>query len=685
MVSGVAVAVFLLHAAQYLYFFVDDEGIPYVIARNILGGHGILYNPQDGRVEGYNDFLHVWIAAAILACVRAIRANPLTVFFIGKAISLAAGAGVVWLMVRFLERMRVTSAPALVAGLGFVALAGPFAVWSASSLETIPFALLAALLAYALADERKTGPRYLAAAAGIALILERIDGFVYVGALVSGFFVVADPERRKTLVRRVIAPIAIAFVAYHAWRVTYFHALLPPSIGSKVLFKLQRSATLVLRVQPRNYAVSFFTLFLWIPAVATAVALVLRGRRDRRVFALAAAAGLLTIYLGIVGDWMFGFRFFTALVPFFGIVIAWCVDQIAGWRASVARAAALTIVVVLLHGAYVFEQSYEHYQVRPNWLAYPSQGLVAYFPFYDLQRALRERMRPGDTLACNLGGFVPFLVGVPNIDNLGLCTRIFAEIPTTDVIYTEVGRYSPMTAKPVLRASDAYLLYRDPAYIVEPGNWIRGANGGRIPPTIFGGRYRLVDHADLGHGRSPGYAWCLFQKAASVAEFRLDPTLYLENLAHVSSVVSVRVDGHTVPRSNLLNDCPYLKEEDGQLSMVRESTIELHMSRDPVPVYEIYIAGVVASGATHLTILLRHETTTVYQKAIDLEPGQPMTVFDHLSHPVDVTHALLLFSSESPRPVTIHLNDLRVQGQTPALAAFVSHRMGVPAAAGDPK
>ena len=682
---GAAVTVFLLHAVQYLYFFVDDEGIPYVIAQNILGGHGILYNPQDGRVEGYNDFLHVWIATVILACVRAIRANPLTVFFIGKAISLAAGAGVVWLMVRFLERMRLTSAGALVAGLGFVVLAGPFAVWSASSLETTPFALLVVLLAYALADERKVGPKYLAAAAGIALIVERIDGFVYIGALVAAFFAVADAERRQALWRRVIAPIAIAFVAYHGWRVAYFHALLPPSIGSKVLFKLQRSATLVLRVQDQNYAVSFLTLFLWLPGVATAVALILRGRGDRRVIALAGAAGLLTIYLGLVGDWMFGFRFFTAVVPVFGVLIAWCVDQLAHWRAVAARAATLAVVVILVHSAYVFEQSYERYQVRPDWLAHPSEGLAAYFPFYDLQRALRERIRPGDTLACNLGGFVPFMVGAPNIDNLGLCTRIFAEIPTTDVIYTEVGRYSPMTAKSVLRASDAYLLFRDPAYIVEPGNWIRGANGGRLPPTIFGGRYRLVDHADLAHGLAPGYAWCLFQKAASLDEFRLDPSLYLQNLAHVSSVLSVRVDGHPVSRSDLLDDCPYLREEDARWSMTGHSTIELHLSRAAVPVYEIFIANVVASGAAQLTISLRHESTTVYQKTIDLGPGQPVTVLDRLTRPVDVTHALLFFSSQSPRPLTIHLNDLRVQGQTPALAAFVSRRIGVPATVGDPK
>src|SRR5207302_8514066 len=123
-----------------------------VMAQTLLGGHGLVYNPQDGHVEGYTDFLHVWLAAAILAVVRAVGANKLAVFFVGKAVSLAFGAGIVWLTARLLDRLHLTSGPAALAGLGFVALAGPLAVWSASSLEAVPFAFLVLLLAYALCD-----------------------------------------------------------------------------------------------------------------------------------------------------------------------------------------------------------------------------------------------------------------------------------------------------------------------------------------------------------------------------------------------------------------------------------------------------------------------------------------------------------------------------------------------------
>ena len=96
------------------------------------------------------------------------------------------------------------------------------------------------------------------------------------------------------------------------------------------------------------------------------------------------------------------------------------------------------------------------------------------------------------------------MVNLPNIDNLGTCTQVFAELPTTDVIFTEVGRYSPMTPKPVLRASDAYLMYRAPTFIAEPGDWMQKANHGGIPSQIFGGRYRLLAGPRAGGSRQEG-------------------------------------------------------------------------------------------------------------------------------------------------------------------------------------
>jgi hypothetical protein len=42
--AALAALVFAAFAANFLYFFVDDEGIPFVYAQNLLAGHGVACN-----------------------------------------------------------------------------------------------------------------------------------------------------------------------------------------------------------------------------------------------------------------------------------------------------------------------------------------------------------------------------------------------------------------------------------------------------------------------------------------------------------------------------------------------------------------------------------------------------------------------------------------------------------------
>src|SRR5690349_9536996 len=101
-----AIALLLLHATNYLYFFVDDEAIPFVYAQNLLRGNGFAYNTLEGRLEGYSDFLHVLWSTVILASVRAAHIPKDSVFFIGKAVSILCGVGIVLLVWSVLKRSR---------------------------------------------------------------------------------------------------------------------------------------------------------------------------------------------------------------------------------------------------------------------------------------------------------------------------------------------------------------------------------------------------------------------------------------------------------------------------------------------------------------------------------------------------------------------------------------------------
>ena len=190
-----AVLVFVVYAGNFLYFFVDDEGIPLVFARNLLRGRGLSYNTLEGPVEGYTDFLHVLTSALTLGVVQAVGASTISVFFIGKAVSFLAGIGTVVMTWQTVRRTAGVTAMAALAGLLLLATAGPLAVWACSSLETATFVFLLSVLLFAVhAGQQRDAPGLdtLAAVSASAVVLERLDGPVYVAAVLGAYFLCAD-------------------------------------------------------------------------------------------------------------------------------------------------------------------------------------------------------------------------------------------------------------------------------------------------------------------------------------------------------------------------------------------------------------------------------------------------------------------------------------------------------------
>jgi len=120
------VGLFILFSAHFLYFFVDDEAITFVYARNLVRGDGLIYNHIEPRAEGYSNFMHVLVASAIVGVVDGVGWPRETVFFIGKAFSLICGAALIWLVAHVLRSRPDLTRPAAVA-LATAAFAGPIA------------------------------------------------------------------------------------------------------------------------------------------------------------------------------------------------------------------------------------------------------------------------------------------------------------------------------------------------------------------------------------------------------------------------------------------------------------------------------------------------------------------------------------------------------------------------------
>lgn len=667
---------FVLHAANYLYFFVDDEAIPYVFAQNLLDGKGLRYNSFEGPVEGYSDFLQVLVATSILEIVRLLQLDKVHVFTINKAWSLACGVGVVWLTFRMLRRLPGVGAPGLVAGMMFVVLAGPLAVWSCSSLETPTFTfLISCLVAWVIAPPTDARPGWIIAGCTAAALLARIDGFIYVGAVIGSAMLVCGSRGRRDLFAAVVLPSLAVFTIYQLWRIWYFPDLLPPPVMTKVLYKLRPHAHLLVQGPTENYAAAFFRMYGVVPFVALC-AVSLGWARSRVVVACAVAAAAVTAYLAVVGDWMFGFRFFAPLLPLLAVLVASSVTAIAmRWRTVVGWtvAASCTVWFGLVASA-VFER-YVKLVKNESWLAHPTLDPHRYFArYYPLVEEMRGRVRPGERTAYNQAGFVPFMLDLDNIDNLGLCSRFFARLPTTDLLMTEVGRYEPPTNKPVQRAGEAYLLYREPAFVIYPATLVRSANHHRIPDALFGGYYRFAfeDKAR----RNVVY----IRGSQSVAPFKNDPRQFLENLAHVTHITRASINGTAVAQHSINGAFPWLRERIGHGVIAGQYSAEVTFANEDQPVYQVHVNLLSATAAVTVTITLVDAAgRSVYRQDFALEPGDAQRFHAVLPAAVGARRMRVEVTAHTSEAARFSLGDLRVQGQTRALADYIRSSLRFPA------
>jgi hypothetical protein len=233
------------------------------------------------------------------------------------------------------------------------------------------------------------------------------------------------------------------------------------------------------------------------------------------------------------------------------------------------------------------------------------------------------------------------------------------------VVFTEAGRYSPLTNATALRAANAYLLYRAPDIVIAPLDTLRSANLGVVPPEILRGHYveRLVDpHAEAAvYVRTP----------APLIEFRSTPRVFLENLVHPSRLVRA-FDGTSVPRDAYLARLPFLADGRLDRSFSGRATYDLVFAAVDEPVFELDVRGVWARTDVVMTLTLRNANgALVHREERLLIGGVPSAVALSWPGGQPAAELSLVLESRTGGPTRVLLHDLRVQGQSPELAGYV--------------
>jgi len=327
-----------LARAAELAWVCDDSFISFRYARNLVDGHGLVYNPGE-RVEGYTNLLWTLAVAGFLAAGH----DPLPV---SQGLGIACYAALAAVLVAWsLGRSRRTGGALLPLAAGLVLVSDDFHVWATGGLETMLFALLGTAALVAVRGPGR-GPAAHAGAGVLlgALVLTRPDGLLWAGAAALSPWVPPGnpaPRRRLACAAAAAIPVAAVLAVWLPWKLASYGELLPTAFHAKSVLDPYVGQGLV--YAGLYLAKSWFLL----PALLVAAWGWQRSRgagepaRAGHAAFFLAAGGLYAAYVVHVGgDFMFARR----LVPAAPLVFLGLEELLAGlprprWRDGVAAAA----------------------------------------------------------------------------------------------------------------------------------------------------------------------------------------------------------------------------------------------------------------------------------------------------------------------------------------------------------
>jgi hypothetical protein len=215
----VAVACTAAYLAWDYRWLCDDAFISFRYARNLVEGHGLVFNPGE-RVEGYTNFLWTLLTAGAIGF--GLDAGQFALVL--SMLSFGAALLISDRLCRRLappETTTVFPVAAVMLGLNYT-----FASFATSGLET----MFAATLMIA-AVERATVKRPLTAGClGIAAVLSHPDHSILYASL--GAVILIDRTYRPGFIRYAI-PFVLVYLPYFAWRYSFYGDFFPNTFYAK--------------------------------------------------------------------------------------------------------------------------------------------------------------------------------------------------------------------------------------------------------------------------------------------------------------------------------------------------------------------------------------------------------------------------------------------------------------------
>ena len=445
LVLGLVVAVYV--PLMYTVAPQDDSYISYRYARNLVEGHGLVFNAGEEPVEGYTNF--GW--TVLIAAGMSVGIDPET---LGPALGLLATLGAAYLVYRL---GRLLGAPPMFAALGTLlfAVQPTQTVHAMSGLETSSFAFLVVLSVWLRVKRARTGREDILAGLSLGLAaLTRPEGIMLFGLLEVAEVVQrmlgvtprhghSAPSWVSGVVRRVL-PFVLIVGGHFLWRHATYGDWLPNTFYAKVAPGpvVWSDGLRYITNGIREFGVFLFVFPYLVLALRSGGQPVGEGRkpvgslheestRGSRATVLFVSTAWLVYVASVGGDYMPYFRFLLPLIPLWCALAAAAMGLLSG-RIGGAAGDRLAIGTFLLLGA------------LGTWVGYLDGD---YWPKQAQQHArleaagrkLDEVLPEEAWIAATNCGRIPYFARRRCIDMMGLSDKHIGRKPAaeTETIFLE--------------------------------------------------------------------------------------------------------------------------------------------------------------------------------------------------------------------------------------------------------
>ncbi len=444
-VATVAVAAAGIHANRGFYH--DDAYISLRYARNLVAGHGLVWNPGE-RVEGYSDFLFTLLAAAL----GAARVNLVTASRVINASAFAALAMFLWFQGAKLAGGNLLQRPLGAIAFIMVLASFPMIAWVFGGLEGPLFTALSVsgiwLFRSSIGRTHATRTLVLSGVLLGLACMTRMDGLLFAG--VSAVFLVLEQgpvQSRFTRLGVFLTALAAVLLPYHIWRYSYYGSPLPNTFWVKAAGFSWIRIRWGLRYVLSSATVPPFTFLLAGAALFFAASRRALDRSAAYLLAILASYASFIVYVG--GCQMPAYRLTLPLIPVAALLLAALLARSGPRLATPVRCAVVACIVLLL--------ALQTQDGRVN----PRRTNPAAFVGTIVGKYIDANWPPGALVALHTAGSTPFYAGdLRFIDMLGLNDAHIARrvITSRELPWQKVPGH--------LKGDGAYVLSRKPDYII---------------------------------------------------------------------------------------------------------------------------------------------------------------------------------------------------------------------------